>query len=379
MSSPLQIVRLTPTGRGAVAVLRVEGERAEEVCEARFISATGKKLKELEPQQLAFGAWKLTLDSREEVVLRRISATQFEVHCHGGPAIVQAVLNSLEAAAQLPQNSQITWETWLQSLHNSPRKTQAQRDLSLAITERKAGILLDQYHGALERELKSMQPCEPQGQARLQRLLKMAEVGLHLVKPWRVVLAGLPNVGKSSLLNAVLGYRRAIVFDEPGTTRDVVRATTAVEGWPVEFLDTAGTRASADPLETAGVLLSREQLAEADLVVLLLDASQPETPEEMALQAEISAPLLVWNKCDLPSVRPAPASSLPLSAHTGTGLPALLNAVVQRLIPTPPLPGEAVPFRYSDVEALRLVLELSAAGPSPQLENLWQQLLNPVD
>ena len=80
--------------------------------------------------------------------------------------------------------------------------------------------------------------------ARIREWLAWEDFGLHLTRPWNVVLAGRPNVGKSSLINALLGYTRSIVFDQPGTTRDVVTAATAIDGWPIELSDTAGLRES---------------------------------------------------------------------------------------------------------------------------------------
>jgi tRNA modification GTPase len=89
-----------------------------------------------------------------------------------------------------------------------------------------------------------------------------------------VVIAGPPNVGKSSLINALLGYQRAIVFDQPGTTRDVLTATTAIDGWPVELADTAGIREGDDAIETEGVARALAEIRAADLVVEVWDASQ---------------------------------------------------------------------------------------------------------
>ena len=114
--------------------------------------------------------------------------------------------------------------------------------------------LLDQYHGALESEieairtlLRELQPNIDAAASRLETLLGRASIGLHLVRPWRVTIAGPPNVGKSSLLNALAGFERAIVFDQPGTTRDVLTVLTAIDGWPIELADTAGWRDSERP------------------------------------------------------------------------------------------------------------------------------------
>ena len=100
----------------------------------------------------------------------------------------------------------------------------------------------------------------------------MHPIGRHLTRPWQVVLTGPPNTGKSSLLNAILGYSRAIVDPTAGTTRDVVTAVTALDGWPVEISDTAGIRATNAAVEQAGIRLAEQRIADADLVVLVLDA-----------------------------------------------------------------------------------------------------------
>ena len=121
--------------------------------------------------------------------------------------------------------------------------------------------------------------------ARLRELVGWTDFGCHLSEPWQVVILGRPNVGKSSLLNALAGFQRAIVFDEPGTTRDVVSTEIAIDGWPVRLLDTAGIRQGETELERAGIALAREQARSADLRLLVVDASQPLLPEDRALAA----------------------------------------------------------------------------------------------
>src|SRR5262249_26206167 len=133
----------------------------------------------------------------------------------------------------------------------------------------------------------------------LDKLLALAPVGLHLAQPWRLVVAGPPNVGKSSLVNALVGFERAIVFDQPGTTRDVVTALTAFSGLPVELCDTAGLRNTDDSLEAAGVARAQEQAAAADLVLLVLDVSQPWMADQRELVDTWPRAIVVLNKADL--------------------------------------------------------------------------------
>ena len=138
-------------------------------------------------------------------------------------------------------------------------------------------MLLDQYHGALAAAIRATLAAAASGDwqtasATIDALLAHRGVGEHLTTPWRVVLAGPPNVGKSSLKNALVGYQRAIVCDLPGTTRDVVATTTAIDGWPIQLADTAGLRDAADELEAAGVARAARALAAADLVVLVDEA-----------------------------------------------------------------------------------------------------------
>jgi tRNA modification GTPase len=218
-------------------------------------------------------------------------------------------------------------------------------------------ILLDQFHGALRRELDEIAALRETDPAtafrRRSELLERGRVGLHLTRPWRVVLAGRPNVGKSSLLNAIVGYSRAIVFDEPGTTRDVLTAETAIDGWPVELSDTAGLRAASDAVEQEGVSRARHMAEAADLLVLVFDAAQPWSPEDSQLIAEFPQALVVHNKCDIAaSDREAQRDGLRVSALTGQNVNMLIDEIGRRLVPTAPPPGAAVPFTQRQIDEI---------------------------
>jgi len=148
---------------------------------------------------------------------------------------------------------------------------------------------------------------------------------------------GRPNVGKSSLLNQLLGHDRAIVSPHPGTTRDTIEETANVDGIPVRFVDTAGLRASADAVEQEGVRRSEAAARQAELVLHVLDASSPWRPDEPALLAGFDGTkrLLVLNKTDLPTALELPpelvAGAVRVSCLTGTGLEDLKAAIRRKV------------------------------------------------
>ena len=174
----------------------------------------------------------------------------------------------------------------------------------------------------------------------------------------------MPNVGKSSLINAIVGYDRAIVHPTPGTTRDVLSAKVAIQGWPVELLDTAGLRDSGDLVERSGIDRAKQQLACADLVLWVTDCRR-----QMQMPARLSegssAIIKVENKADLmdpkqPTNRTAGA--IRLSAKTGQGIDRLMELIADRLISNQPKPGDAVPFTDEQCAQLDLALLALSGG-----------------
>jgi len=359
--SPTTVTILTPPGRAAVAVVAVDGFNALSLVEQFFRPHGGSYLSAREVQQIVYGRW--GNEPCEDVIAIRRGELRIEVHCHGGAAAVRRIVDDLTAAGAV----EASWTNWIARDENTPIQSAARVALAHAPTLRSAAILLDQYHGALQRELESIvglidrlnsnsphsREIQNQALARLSRLLTHASLGLHLTRPWRVVVAGPPNVGKSSLVNALLGFQRAIVFDLPGTTRDIVTATTALDGWPVEFSDTAGLRASDDPLEAAGIERATAQAAAADCLLLVFDSSQSWTIEKQKMLECWPAAIVVHNKSDLGLRDDAAPQGMRASALCGQGIEAVAAAILSRLITNELAPGDAMPFTDKQVAALQ--------------------------
>jgi len=367
------VVHLTPPGRGAIATLLVEGPGALAAVQASFRSARGRPLESFAPDRLAFGHF--GPEPGEEVVVRIRSNASLELHCHGGHAAVAMVERTLVEQGCRP----ISWQEWARRGSEDPIAAAALLALAEARTERTAAIVLDQHQGALRRAIGDIRGLIERQEPALAReqielLLDRAPLGLHLVEPWRVVVAGPANVGKSSLVNAVLGYCRAIVDPLAGTTRDVVTATTAVAGWPVDLCDTAGLRSTGQPVEQAGIGLTRQSVATADLVLLVFDLTQPWSASDQELRERCPNAVVVHNKSDLasgPSGSPLPfagegpgvrAPGIFTSALLKTGIEDVLHAISSRLVPNPPEPGEAVPFTQEQVNSLLRASQALSAG-----------------
>lgn len=376
---------LTPRGRGAVTTVVVDGPSATAMVGQLFQPAAGRRLDQFPCDRIVFGYWRapraageVPACGGEELVVCRRSAERIEIHCHGGSAAVDQVLDTL-AAAGCQTLSAADW-----MLGRGPDRLIAEARLALARarTLRVAAVLLDQYRGALSRSvvqaIQYINAGRPSAaQHTLHTLLAWSHFGQRLIHPWQVVLVGKTNAGKSSLLNALLGYQRSLVDHAAGTTRDVLMARTAVAGWPVELADTAGSRAAASDLESEGVSRAARHLATADLVLVVSDVSTAWSDEdEQWVRIARQAPIIVHNKCDLvtsiPSARP---TGVVTSAMTAAGLPELLDVVAQRLVPSVPPPGTAVPFRAHHEQELTLALQALDAGIPDRARRFLHELI----
>ncbi|MBM3979022.1 MAG: GTP-binding protein [Planctomycetes bacterium] len=353
---------LTAPGTGAIATVEVRGPRAWELARRLFAPA-GKPLPDL-PEVNRF--WFGTL-AGDEVVLAATAPDAVEVHCHGGPRVVQMVMAAFEASGgrQPPVRS-----------HEEENRglTPPARLLERAPTLRTANIILDQLNGAFVTEVRDiLAQMATNWWDQWPRIGALAArgstAGAHLVEPWKVVIAGAPNVGKSSLINALAGYQRAVVSEVAGTTRDAVSVRTAFDGWPVELIDTAGVREVAG-LEAEGVRLAHRAMRAADILVWVVDATDPGAhfPDVFGgLPREVFV-VFAANKCDQPhafdlSTLPFPSEqrsvpTIPVSAHTGAGLGELIRAIIRPHLDLPP--GIAVPYTP---RLIRLLMTASSRMP----------------
>jgi tRNA modification GTPase len=378
---------LTPPGRGAVAVVAIEGPIGLAVAEVCFCAANGRPLGGQVIDRVVFGHWEFE-SHLEEVVAVRTGDDSLEVHCHGGIAASQRLAAALvEAGCEI-----VSGNRWLELHAASMLEAEVDKALAKATTRRTAAILLEQRSGALVRNVDAVRLTVTRGDLKaaarqLQRLISMAEIGLHLTRPWLIAIAGKPNVGKSSLINLLAGYERAIVFHEPGTTRDVLSVETAIDGWPVRLTDTAGIRETSDPIESEGVRLARRQLAVADLALWVLDASmlcdregalalpQKKVTAEMPDRTEVLPMLFAINKTDL--IGNAPRRQIKdtvwISALHQIGIDELLAEISHRLVPAPPRESEGVPFTERQLQLLKQALaNVEQGDPLAAIQELRQ-------
>jgi tRNA modification GTPase len=349
------VTLLTPPGRGALAVVGVAGREACRLAEACFHPRGPRSLTEREDASICFGRWVSDPESPgEDLVVVKHSATRLEVHCHGGYAAAEAVIASLERLGALRQ----VWPEWLTRSGLDPIEVEAYEAMSRVAGFRAAQILGRQASGLLQAELARLQslPRSERGQA-VDRLLAASRVGLRLTDPWRVVLAGPVNTGKSSLANALAGYSRSIVSPVPGTTRDVVTIRLVLGGFDVDLFDTAGLRASdavASTTERAGIARAEATARSADLVLRVMPANGAFPTMLEPGPHEI----VVVTKADLaPAGFASPPGSILTSTVTGLGITELVDAIVARLVPElisdPTLLDGTVPFTERQVKLIQ--------------------------
>jgi tRNA modification GTPase len=350
----------TPIGEGALAVIRLSGPGALSVFGRVFRSASTPA--NFVPRRVVFGEIHDRYGKVDEVLLTYFRTPNsytgedvVEISCHGGILVTRRILDLLLAnGARLANPGEFTQRAFL---HGKMDLTQAeavmdliraQTDLALrAANEQLAGHLGSELTEIRELLLTTLAHVEayidfPDEQIdpdtgkvlrerifalenRLDRLLATADQGRVLRHGLRTVIYGVPNVGKSSLLNLLLGYDRAIVSEVPGTTRDTIEEVINIRGIPVRLIDTAGARESSDLVESEGIRRARRQVEQADLVIHVVDSSLPPSGVEFN---DRSKSLLLLNKADL-GIHPAwqTATGIKFSCTEKYGLEDLNQAI----------------------------------------------------
>ncbi len=352
----------TGTGLGAIGIVRMSGPDAVSIAESVFRAGAGESLAEAESHRLLYGHVVDPSNGHDvdevlvAIMLGPRSYTRedvVEVHCHGGVAAQRAVLRLvLRRGARLADPGEFTKRAFLNgridlaqaesvaaivaarssgALRASVRQLEGGLSATLRDIRRKLIGLLAQIEASLDFADEDIEAVDWEGledglrevQENLERLLRTAFLGRALEYGLRTAIVGRPNVGKSSLLNALLMRERAIVSDVPGTTRDTVEELLEIGGIPIHLVDTAGIRAGGDHVERLGVARSVKAMEQADLVLAVLDVSRgwDEEDVEFLRSLDCRRTVVVCNKLDL--LQPAerkPNTDRPVGyRHQGKG------------------------------------------------------------
>jgi len=347
----------TPLGEGGVAIIRVSGDRAVEYASKVY----SDDLNAYPTHTLRFGKiiHPFTKEIIDEVLITVMRAPRsytgeetVEIQCHGGNLVTQRVLEAvLEAGAQPALPGEFTFKAYINGKIDLAQ-AEAVQELIAAKSDMALKAAQSQLQGALSQKIKEFQqqliemaafleasidfPEEDLGltpfshillsaqtlYASLEKLVSSFDRGRVSHHGFTVCLFGGVNVGKSSLMNALLEENRVIVTDIPGTTRDLVEAEVRTGGLHFRLIDTAGIRHTEDLIEQEGIRRSRQALQESHLVLLVLDATVGVTEEDRQWLQELPQEkrVVLWNKIDLPSPHHRPPEALSISAKEKIGL-----------------------------------------------------------
>ncbi|CVK18582.1 tRNA modification GTPase MnmE [Sporomusa sphaeroides DSM 2875] len=426
----------TAIGEGGIGIIRISGSKAMAIAGKLFISKSGKTVDSLLSHQVMYGHIidPASGETVDEAILLSMRAPRsytcedvVEIHCHGGPVPLKRILDlTLVQGARLAEPGEFTKRAFLNGRLDLAQ-AEAVIDIIRSKTDASLKVAVGNLSGQLSEQVRALRhavlrmiaqleaaidfPEEDieeaaaadvaqliaEAKSRLTTLLATAQTGRILREGLATVIIGKPNVGKSSLLNALLREKRAIVTDIPGTTRDIIEEYVNIGGIPLKIIDTAGIRDTADVVEKIGVERAKALVEQADLILLLLDSSAPLSPEDRAVLELLPGKqaIVLINKSDLPARLETEEVEkytggrlvLKISVAREEGLAALEQAIVDMVYGGQVSPGEAAfvnNVRHS--AALRAALErlndaeatIEAGMPSDcivvDLREAWEKL-----
>lgn len=402
----------TPLGYSGIGIVRLSGRDAIRIADEVFCSPKKKTLKETPSHRMLYGH--IVNPSTEEVideVLVSVMRAPYtytredvvEINCHGGPLVLRRLLELLlKSGARLAEPGEFTRRAFLNGRIDLSQ-AEAVLDVINAMTERAQMAAMEQLGGGLSKKIETLrdklieltafveayidfpeediEPLSLRDKAleisqALRRLIEGSREGVVLREGLKCAIIGRPNVGKSSLLNALLQRDRAIVTEMPGTTRDIIEEYLDIDGLPVRIMDTAGIREASDIAEKEGVERSLKAMQGADLVLLILDGAEDlhDTDRQLIEESNSKNTILVINKIDLP-VRWELNESFDkpivrVSALKGTGLEELRNRILDMAL------GDKSSLGYGIVTNIRHVkaLERALVGVDSFIEGLNKNL-----
>ena len=328
----------TAPGEGGIGIIRISGEKSLQVAQSIFKSKSGKMIKDYNARTLIYG----TVVDNEKVIDEVLVAYMkgpnsytaedvIEITCHGGFISVKKILELiLSKGVRLAEAGEFTKRAFLNGRIDLSQ-AEAIIDVIKSKTDMAHEVAQSQLEGSLAKKIKDLRMNVTEVLAHLEvsidfaeedveeityqtleekalelrneikKLYDTAESGKILRDGLKTVIVGKPNVGKSSLLNSILGENRAIVTDIAGTTRDVIEEFVNIKGIPLKIVDTAGIRETEDVVEKIGVEKSRESFSTADLVIMVLDASRKLSEEDMEILESLKnkKTIVLLNKMDL--------------------------------------------------------------------------------
>lgn len=370
----------TAIGEGGIGIIRMSGPDSISIADQLFVGTSGLTAAKAASHHVYYGSIADPESGQkiDEVLLIVMKEPRsytrenvVEIHCHGGPVPLRRILElTLRFGARLAEPGEFTKRAFLNGRLDLAQaeavidiiRSKTDASLKLAVNHLsghlsevvrnirdKALEMIAHLEAAIDfpeddiEEVTSQQVDEQliPLMAQLDQLLATAQTGRILREGLQTVIIGKPNVGKSSLLNALLREKRAIVTDIPGTTRDIIEEYVNIRGIPLKIVDTAGIRETEDVVEQLGVQRAREFVDKADLILLLLDSSLPLAEEDKQVLEILAGrqALVLINKTDLPQKLDMPEimqyskgyQVLRISVENGSGIDALEEAIVERV------------------------------------------------